>query len=176
MKYKFMESRKFHAVVFVLTSLLIFSPFFIKIDFNNIGAWGLFGITFINFISSSTMFVPAPGFIATGIGGRLFNPIAVALFSSVGSTLGEGVGYLFGYSSKKLTHSEKHFLDFFSRLFHHRHTPWVIIVFSFIPNPFFDIVGIVAGASLFPAKKFLILVFIGRFARDLIIASVGRSL
>lgn len=173
-KHKFFESRTFHAILFIGTAILIFSPLFIQLDFTKIRTLGLFGIALLNFISSSTMFIPTPGFIATGIGGTLFNPLLVALYSSVGSTLGEGVGYLFGYSSKRLTKSQRHILDVFNKLFHHKHTQIIIVIFSFIPNPFFDIIGILAGSSLFPIRRFLVLVFIGRFARDLIIASIGN--
>ncbi len=175
-KNKIDRSRLLYLLLFVVSALLLFSPFYFKYNLSNLKSLGLLGIALFNFISSSTIFFPAPGFIVTGIGGKLFNPVLVALFSSSGSSLGESVGFIFGYSSKKITNSERHILDFLARLFHHKYTPFLIVLLAFIPNPFFDALGIAAGAALFPIKKFLAFVFIGRLARDLIVAYVGSTI
>jgi membrane protein YqaA with SNARE-associated domain len=36
---------------------------------------------------------------------------------------------------------------------------------SIVPNPLFDIMGIAAGSILFPVRKFLLLVFIGKVVK-----------
>ncbi len=170
------ENRLFHALIFLFSAILLFSPLFFRFDLENIKSFGLFGLGIISFISSSSLF-PAPSFLVAGIGGTLYNPFLVAIISSIGSTLGEGVGFFFGYSTKKISHPHSNkFLDWITKLIHHKHGALVIVALSFIPNPFFDVVGIIAGIALFPLKKFLMFVFIGRFARDLIIAYIGSTL
>jgi membrane protein YqaA with SNARE-associated domain len=173
-KPKILESKLFFAFVFLLSSILLFSPFFFEVRFAQLQSLGLLGIAIINFISSATILLPAPGFIATGIGGSLYNPILVALASSAGASLGEGVGFVFGHSSRKISNSStnKYFV-LIENIIHHKHGGWLIVLLAFIPNPFFDVVGIAAGAALFPLKRFLLLVFAGRFARDIIIAYAG---
>lgn len=174
---KILKSKLVYAVLFLLSALLLFSPLYLKLDLATLKSLGIFGVALINFVSSSTLFFPTPGFLATGIGGALYNPILVAIASSIGSTFGESVGFIFGHSGRKISHPMKHgILENLYKIIHHKHGSFLIILLAFIPNPFFDAVGIVAGLALYPLKKFLVLVFIGRFARDLIVAYVGSRI
>lgn len=161
--------------MFVLSALLLVSPLVLGFNFGFFRSLGLVGITLINFFSSATLFLPTPGFLAIGLGGKLYNPLLVAFLSALGSSLGEIVGFTFGYSTKKISTSQQNMLDKIEKLFKHKYAPIFIILLSFIPNPFFDAIGIVAGISLYPLRKFLIYVFIGRFLRDLIIAYAGQA-
>ncbi|OGH12730.1 MAG: hypothetical protein A2776_01895, partial [Candidatus Levybacteria bacterium RIFCSPHIGHO2_01_FULL_40_10] len=138
-------------------------------------SFGLLGIGILNFVSSASLFFPAPGIVATGIGGAHFNPLLVALFSASGSAMGESVAFAFGYSSTKLTNSEKHILSIFTKLFHHKHTTLLIFLFAFVPNPFFDVMGILAGVSHYSLRRFLFIVFAARFMRDTIVAFIGSQ-
>jgi len=172
-----LESKLFYVILFLLSALLLLSPLYFRFDLNTLKSFGILGVAIINFISSSTLFFPTPGFLATGVGGALYNPFFVAIAASVGSTLGESVGFIFGHSGRKITHPKDHtFMESLYKIIHHKHGSLLIILLAFIPNPFFDAVGIVAGLALYPLRKFLMLVFIGRFARDLIVAYVGASL
>lgn len=172
-----LESKLFYAILFLLSALLLFFPIYLKLDFETLKSFGILGVAIFNFLSSSTLFFPAPGIVATGIGGALYNPILVALASSTGSTLGESVGFVFGHSSRQITHPHDHtFMNSLYKIIHHKHGPLLIIFLAFIPNPFFDAVGILAGLALFPLRKFLALVFIGRLARDLIVAYIGSTI
>lgn len=169
-------SKVIYIAVFAAAGLLLFVPVFLRLDFFELKTLGLPGIALINFFSSSTLFLPAPGLLATGIGAQFYNPILVALASAIGSTLGEGVGYAFGYSSRQLTASQKHILDRFTKILHHKHTAILIFLFAFIPNPIFDAVGILAGSALFPLRKFLVIVFAGRLLRDVIFTFIVSRL
>ncbi|OGH17171.1 MAG: hypothetical protein A3C30_03240 [Candidatus Levybacteria bacterium RIFCSPHIGHO2_02_FULL_40_18] len=175
-KPKILENKLFYAILFLVSALLLFSPLYFKFDFETLKSLGILGVAIFNFVSSSTLFFPAPGIVATGIGGALYNPVLVALASSVGSTLGESVGFLFGHSTRKITHPRDHtFMASLYRIVHHKHGSLLIVLFAFVPNPFFDAIGIVAGLALYPLRRFLMLVFIGRLARDLIVAYVGST-
>src|SRR3989344_4774554 len=68
-KAAILQSKLFYAILFLLSSLLLFSPIFFKFDLNSLKSLGIAGVFLFNFISSSTLFFPAPGFLATGIGG-----------------------------------------------------------------------------------------------------------
>lgn len=169
-----LENKFLHALLFLVSGLLLFLPVVLKLNFENLTSLGILGVALFNFVSSATLFFPAPGIVATGIGGSLYNPILVALASSIGSSAGEAVGYTFGHASRKLSHPMRHgVLESLYKILHHKHGTLIIVAFAFIPNPFFDFIGIVAGLALLPLKRFLLLVFVGRFARDLIVASVA---
>lgn len=175
-KPKILENKLFYTILFLFSALLLFLPLYFNLDLNSLKSLGILGVAIINFISSSTLFFPVPGFLATGVGGSFYNPLLVAIASSIGSTLGESVGFIFGHASRKITHPKDHtFMNSIYKIVHHKHGSLLIILFAFIPNPFFDVVGIVAGLALYPLSKFLMLVFIGRLARDLIIAYVGST-
>lgn len=172
----FFGSKFLYTLLFLFSALLLLSPLYLEIDFDTLRPLGILGIAIFNFIASSTIFFPAPGIVVTGIGGALYNPILVAFASAAGSSLGEAVGFLFGHSSRKITHPKDHtFMQSLYKILHHKHGSLLIILFAFIPNPFFDIIGIVAGLAFFPLKKFLLLVFIGRFARSIIVAYIGSN-
>ena len=176
-KPKILENKLFYAILFLFSALLLFSPLYFRIDLQSLKSLGILGVAILNFISSSTLFFPVPGFLATGIGGSLYNPLLVAIASSAGSTLGESVGFIFGHSSRKITHPKDHtFMESLYKIIHHKHGSLLIILLAFIPNPFFDAVGIVAGLALYPLRKFLALVFVGRLARDLIVAYIGSTI
>jgi membrane protein YqaA with SNARE-associated domain len=51
----------------------------------------------------------------------------------------------------------------------------VIFVLSFVPNPFFDVAGATAGALRFPLWKFLLMCFLGKSLRYMLIAFAGAS-
>ena len=164
-----------HIALFAVSALFLFSPLLFAFKLGEFKSFGLLGIGILNFLSSATLFFPAPGIVATGIGGAHFNPLLVALFSASGSAMGESVAFAFGYSSTKLTNSEKHILSIFTKLFHHKHTTLLIFLFAFVPNPFFDVMGILAGVSHYSLRRFLFIVFAARFMRDTIVAFIGSQ-
>jgi uncharacterized membrane protein YdjX (TVP38/TMEM64 family) len=49
----------------------------------------------------------------------------------------------------------------------------VIFLLSFVPNPFFDVAGAIAGALRFPVWKFLLVCFLGKTPRNMLIAFSG---
>lgn len=176
------KKQKNHRLLHILIALaalsLLFLPLFFKVGFQEFQSLGLLGIFLINLIGSATIFFPAPAFLSVGVGGNLYNPIMVALIGALGSSIGEAVGYVFGFSSKKIITYEKnhHFLFAFFRFLFKKYGDFMVLFFSFLPNPVFDGIGIFAGASEYSIKRFMVLTFIGRFARYIIIAYVGYVL
>ena len=47
---------------------------------------------------------------------------------------------------------------------------YVVLILSVIPNPIFDFMGMAAGALRYPIKRFLIVVWIGKTAKGVIVA------
>lgn len=174
-----MNSKKklLYSFMFVLSILIILLPVLFRTRFEEFKTLGLIGIFIVNFLGSATIFLPTPSILSVGIGGNLYNPFAVAIFASFGSSLGESVGYLFGHSSKEVLNLKKHkILYYLNDYIFKRYGTLAILVFSFIPNPFFDGIGILVGMSSFSLKKFVAIVFVGRFFRNLLIAYLGAKL
>ncbi len=164
--------------LFLASTLLIFLPLFFKDYMSQFGSLGIFGVFLINFFSSSTLFLPSPAIFSVAVGGNLYNPLLVALFASIGSTLGEGTGFLFGHSSKKtLGFEQKHKVMYYlSNFLFTKYGIFIIFLFSLVPNPVFDGIGIFAGIASFSAKRFLLAVFCGRLIRNIAIAYFGTTL
>lgn len=167
-----------YILLFFISTLAIFLPLLFKDFFVHFKSLGLLGIFFINFFSGATILIPTPGILSVGVGGALYNPILVALAASLGSSLGDGIGFLFGLSSKEILNLKQYrfVLHFEKIIFSKISGTLLIFLFSFIPNPFFDGIGLLAGMSSYSLTKFVSIVFAGRLLRNLIIAYIGSTL
>lgn len=171
------QSKLFYLATFLFSILFILLPIFLPIDFAKFKAFGLLGVLLISFFSSATIFLPTPAIISIGVAGAFYNPILVGLAAALGSTGGDAIGYILGFSSNKATHFEQKKITY--GLLHftlEKYGVIIILLFAAIPNPFFDGIGILAGLAKYPVKKFLILVFLGRLVRFIIVAFIGNQL
>ncbi|MGE5374766.1 MAG: VTT domain-containing protein [Bacteroidota bacterium] len=135
-------------------------------------AYGYPGIFVIALLSSATILVPAPGVVIIYAMGAIFNPLGVALAAGTGATIGELSGYLAGFGGQAVIERG----DLFERIYPwvEKYGGWTILIFSAIPNPFFDIAGIAAGMVKMPISTFLIYTWIGKFIKMLIFALAGK--
>lgn len=137
-------------------------------------ALGYPGIFLLSVLSNATLILPVPGVLFTSAMGAVFNPFWVALASSTGATIGELSGYLAGFSGQGVIEN---------RAWYTRVTGWMkkyggitVLVLAFVPNPFFDIAGMVAGALRMPLWKYLIYSWIGKTGKMLIFAYGGSQI
>jgi len=170
-------SKIFLICLFVISTIFLFLPFFFNIDFKSLAAFGLTGLFLINFFGSATLFLPAPAIFSVAVAGATINPIVVAVVAAIASALGEAIAYIFGYSSKEVLNLKRHKIIYkYSKIIVHWKGGILIPFFAFFPNPLFDGLGILAGISDFPIKRFLLYVFLGRFVRNIGIAYLGLFL
>lgn len=144
--------------------------------FENIKRLGYLGVFLIMLISSATILVPIPGLVAAFFAGAMLNPFLVGIFGGIGSAIGELTGYSAGYGSRIIIEDRK--LKNYEKV-----KKWMgkngfltILILAFLPNPFFDIAGIAAGALEYPAWKFLFACSIGKSIRFMLLALIGASL
>ena len=146
---------------------------FVQWGYELIEALGYLGLFSANFISTSTVFFPLPGYILIFIFGGILNPWFVALASALGWALGEGIAYGLGrgggYIFKKK--QEKYFLRA-KEWFEKNRGFAIIVIFATTPLPF-DIVGIIGGTLNYNFKKFLLATFIGKLIAALILSFGG---
>jgi membrane protein YqaA with SNARE-associated domain len=137
-------------------------------------AYGYPGIFLISLLSNATLILPVPGVLFTSAMGAVFNPYLVALAAGSGATLGELTGYVAGFSGKAVIENRK---------WYDKVTVWMrkyggitILVLAFVPNPVFDIAGMVAGALRMPLWKYLLYSWIGKVAKMLLFALGGAQI
>ena len=127
------------------------------------------GVFLLSLLASGGMVFPIPSLAATcGAAGLDLNLIVVGILAGLGETLGELVGYSIGFGGQSVVQR---------RNIYKRAKAWmvkwgvgVLLILSIIPNPIFDFVGIAAGALRYPIKRFLIIVWVGKTLKGLIIA------
>lgn len=158
-----------------LSLLVIVLSFFLQEKLLEFRSFGLFGIFLINFFGSATIFFPAPAIVSVVAGGGVYHPLAVAFLSALGAALGDMSGFLLGYSGKHIIVKEEKTWYVMVRKYFKRFGSLAVLLFAFIPNPFFDIIGIVAGAFAYSPYRFFALLFLGRFLRDIILAYAGSA-
>jgi len=135
-------------------------------------ALGYPGVFLVSLLANATLILPVPGVLFTSAMGAVFNPYLVALAAGTGATLGELTGYMAGFSGQGVIENRK---------WYDKVTSWMtkyggitVLVLAFIPNPVFDIAGMVAGALRMPMWKYLIFSWIGKVGKMLLFA-LGRA-
>ena len=116
------------------------------------------------------MVFPAPSLaVVFGMGGVL-NHLLVGLVAGIGEALGELTGYLAGYGGQAVIED----WQMYERLerWMERNGSATILTLSAIPNPFFDLAGIAAGALRFPLAQFLLSCWVGKTIKTIFFAFV----
>lgn len=124
------------------------------------------------------MVLPIPGTAAAFGAGGVLPPIAglpvpllVGVTAGIGEALGEFTGYATGFGGRVILEE---------RAFYRRTVRWMDRYGSFtmftlaaIPNPFFDIAGVAAGAVRMPIWRFFLAVLCGKVVKGIYISSAG---
>lgn len=165
---------KDHAIKFgflALSLLISIVIFYFKDELSKLASYGYLGIFLINLVGAATIIIPTPALVATFVGGAIYNPLLVGLVSGVANALGELTGYMAGIGTSVVFEDDKRFKKV---------AKWMningfltILILALIPNPFFDLSGIIAGASGYPVKKFLLATLLGKTVRFIAISYLG---
>lgn len=158
-------------LVVVALSVYIFS---IRDQAEQLAQYGYFGIFIVAFMAYATVLLPAPGVAVVFTMGSIFNPIGVALAAGAGAALGELSGYLAGFSGQAVVERA----DIYARLtgWMTRNGPLTVFVLAAVPNPFFDLAGVAAGALKMRLPLFLFWVWLGETTKMLFFAFAGSGL
>ncbi len=169
------ERRKLLFQIISLLAVIGISVFVISLGNKSrqLIAWGYPGIFIISILANATVLIPAPGVALVFAMGGLsqFNPIILAIVAGAGSTIGELSGYLAGFSGQAVIERQ----DIYKKI-----QPYIlkyggaaIFLLAAIPNPFFDIGGIIAGTLKMPVRNFLFWCFLGKIVKMLFFAYAG---
>lgn len=133
--------------------------------------YGYAGVFLISALGNATVILPVPSLAVVFAGGGVLNPIAVGLVAGVAEPLGELTGYLAGYGGAAVLPQGARY---------ERVKGWMerrgfltLFVLSAIPNPFFDLAGLAAGALRYPVAKFLLACWLGKTLKAVLVAHLG---
>lgn len=138
-----------------------------------LGAYGYPGLFLLNLLASATLILPAPGLALALAAGAALNPYLVGLAVGSGSALGELTGYIAGASGRGMVENDPNYPRV--RGWMAKSGLWVIFVLSLVPNPIFDIAGLVSGAMHIPVWKFLAVTWVGKVIKSTLVALAGAG-
>jgi membrane protein YqaA with SNARE-associated domain len=138
-----------------------------------LAVYGYPGIFVISFLAYATVFIPAPGVLVVSVMGTTLTPWLVGLVAGAGAAAGEITGYLFGFSSQPVAEKAKVYEKMVRWL--NKNGSLTILVLSAIPNPFFDVTGVAAGALKMPVGKFMLWTWIGETIKMMAFAYGGGA-
>jgi len=106
--------------------------------------------------------------------GGVLNPLAVGIAAGLGAALGELTGYLAGIGGRAVIERR----GFYDRLegWMRKGGPLVIFLLAAIPNPAFDVGGMMAGALRMPIWHFYLAAWAGKSVRFTLLAMGGQFL
>ncbi len=133
-----------------------------------------YGGAFITMLlGNATIILPAPGLTLVFALGAALNPVLVGLAAGAGAALGELTGYFAGFSGRVVVEDRELYQRFENWM--RRYGLAAILVLAIIPNPFFDLAGLVAGALRFTWWRFLLVAWVGKTAQGILVAYAGAA-
>jgi membrane protein DedA with SNARE-associated domain len=158
-------------IVIAISTYIFFIP---EEQIALLSGYGYFGVFAVSILTNATLFIPAPGLLLVLSFGARLNPFLVGLFAGLGAALGEISSYMAGFSGQALIENR----DIYERLslWMKKNGPITVVISAFIPNPLFDLTGIIAGALKMPLTNFLIWAAVGKILKMMIIALIGAGI
>lgn len=157
-------------LVIALTAVAVAAP----IDPGQLSAYGYLGVFLITLLGTGAFVLPVPYLGAIFVAGAFLSPPVVAAVAGAGAALGEMTGYLLGRTGRSLLSGNGRYTVIEAWMA--RFGGPIVFLASVLPNPFFDVVGVIAGATRLPIWLFLIATFLGKSLRFWVIATVGEAL
>lgn len=153
-------AKKLIGVLGLLVVLLVIGAAFVfRSRIEEFAMTGYLGVFIACFAATSTILLPAPGIFVVIQYAQFLNPVLVVLLGGIGTSIGEMIGYLLGRSGQEIMNfnADNKILKWFRK-----RTYLTVFVFSLIPLPLFDIVGIAAGVNKVNPVLFWIMCFSGK--------------
>lgn len=151
-------------------SVYVFS---IRERVDEFAAFGYPGIFLIALLANATVFLPAPGLAVVFAMGGVFHPLGVALAAGAGGAFGELSGYLAGFGGQAVVENTAAYARIQPRV--QKWGGWAVLALAAVPNPFFDLAGVAAGAAKMPIWKFLLFCWIGQTIKMAAFAYAGNT-
>jgi membrane protein YqaA with SNARE-associated domain len=160
--------------VIVLLAVIALTVFLVIIrdEIQALKGYGYPGIFLFSILANATIFVPVPGVMFTSAMGAVFNPLFVSIAAGAGAALGELSGYLAGFSGQAFVEGSERYQRVVRWM--EKYGDITILLLAFIPNPLFDLAGIIAGILKMPIWKFLIYCVIGKILKMMMFAYAGN--
>jgi membrane protein YqaA with SNARE-associated domain len=169
------RARKFLSFLLMGAILVGFSAlvFIFRDQIIRLSQYGYIGLFAIAALSSASVLVPVPGLALAFATGGALNPLGVGLAIGTGAAVGELVGYAAGVGGHGLIADNAGYRRVSGYM--KRYGMWAVFGLAVIPNPLFDIVGIVSGVLRIPVWRFFFACWAGNVIKATAIAFAGMG-
>jgi membrane protein YqaA with SNARE-associated domain len=154
-------------VLLIIAGVLVFYK-----DIVALRRYGYPGAFLISLLSSATLFLPGGWAVVIALS-RVLNPVGLGVVVGIGSAIGQLTGYLVGDGTRDILSNRVRESRQMRELVE-KYDVLAIFVLAFIPNPLFDIAGIVAGGLRIKWWHFLLACMAGRVLRFVLLAVVWK--
>lgn len=152
--------------------------FYFGADASDLRRYGYAGLFLVNLLGAASIFLPSPA-AASVVGGGAFlenflgvpAPFWVGLVAGLAEALGELTGYLAGYGGRVVVQDHPQYQRVYSWMA--PRGALVMFLMSVVPNPLFDVAGLVAGALQMPLGRFFLAVLLGKVIKGWYMAAAG---
>ena len=138
-----------------------------------IGTFGYPAIFLISLIGSAAFLMPAPGLVLVMVAGSSLDLILVGIIAGLGAAIGELTGFVAGLSGQGVLEDTRLYWRF--ERWMQKSGTLAIFILGAVPNPLFDLGGMVAGASGMPAWRFVLGTWLGKSLRYALLAILGAA-
>lgn len=141
-----------------------------------LAALGYPGIFLLMMLSGGSMVFPVPGLAGVLAAGALWNPLLAGLAAGLGNATGELTGYVTGrVGAAVVGHREPPRWWPVLRSWLERYGFLAVVAFATVPNPVFDALGLLAGSTGYPVKRFWLACVIGNSLKYTAMAYLGDA-
>ena len=169
------RARKLASILLMGAILVGFSAlvFIFRDQIIRLSQYGYLGLFVIAAVSSASVLVPVPGLALAFATGGALNPLGVGLAIGTGAAVGELIGYPAGVGGHGLVADNSSYQRV--SVYMKRYGMWAVFGLAVIPNPLFDIVGIVSGVLRIPVWRFFFACWAGNVIKATVIAFAGMG-
>jgi membrane protein DedA with SNARE-associated domain len=169
------RARKLASILLMGAILVGFSAlaFIFREQIIRLSQYGYIGLFVVAAVSSASIFVPVPGLALAFATGGALNPLGVGLAIGTGAAVGELIGYAAGVGGHGLVADNSSYQRV--SVYMKRYGMWAVFGLAVIPNPLFDIVGIVSGVLRIPVWRFFFACWAGNVIKATVIAFAGMG-
>jgi uncharacterized membrane protein YdjX (TVP38/TMEM64 family) len=167
------QPRVLRAAGLILAVAITITVYLFRDRLQDVAGYGYFGLFIISILGNATIILPVPTLLAAFLGGSIFNPVLVGIISAAGATIGELTGYLAGFGGQAIVQNRGMYERFQGWM--QRYGLVALFVLAAIPNPFFDVAGIIAGMMRMKVSTYMLVVWAGKILKFMVFAYLGAG-
>lgn len=146
-----------------------------RFDLKIIENYGLLGLFIGCVTSNATLFLPTVSLSLVVGATSFFSNLLCGLIGGAGAAIGELISYILGRSSRETIsrYQMPKWLVWIEKLSDEKQSI-TIFIFSLVPLPLFDIIGVISGVNKMKVFKFFIPCLMGKIIKMVVFAYIGN--